>query len=83
MKKGVFILKSKTKPFSDQQLQFFCQQAAIICTSSEFRQLHKEMSKLYRRRGIRDAKIIAFQDSLFCLYIEQHDGEFTFQSHWS
>jgi hypothetical protein len=60
---------------SDKQLQFFCQQAATICNSREFKQLHKEMVKIYRKKGIRDATVIAFQDSLFCLYIEQHEGE--------
>lgn len=83
LKKGVCILKSTKITFSDQQLQFFCQQAALICMSSEFRQLHKELSKLYRRRGVRDPKLLAFQDSLYCLYSEQVDGEITFQSHWS
>lgn len=83
LKKGVCTLKSTKITFSDQQLQFFCQQAASICMSSEFRQLHKEMSKLYRRRGIIDPKVLAFQDSLFSLYSEQVDGELTFESHWS
>lgn len=65
---------------TDRQLQLFCQQAATICNSSEFKKLHKEMQKIYRKKGIRDAKIISFQDSLFCLYIEQQDGEYHSQA---
>lgn len=66
---------SKVVALSDHQLFSLCQQAAIICTSREFKQLHKEMIKLYRNKGMKDAKIVAFQDSLFSLYLEQHAGQ--------
>ena len=65
---------------SERQLQVFCHQAATICTSREFKQLQKEMVKIYRKKGISDAQLIAFQDSLFCLIMEQEDGEFGTQT---
>jgi len=65
---------------TDRQVHYFCQQAASICMSREFKQLHKEMSKIYRKKGISDAPIVAFQDSLFSLFMEQNDGELSSQS---
>jgi hypothetical protein len=73
-------MKSNVSQSSDRQLLLFCEEVALICHSREFRRLYKEMAKLYRKKGIRDPKVIAFQDSLFCLYTEQNDGELTSQS---
>ena len=68
-------MKAQAQEATERQLQLFCQQAAFICHSKEFKQLNKEMSKLYRRNGIHNFKIVAFQDSLFSLYLEVHDGK--------
>lgn len=73
-------MKSNLNQTSDRQLLILCEKVSLIYHSREFKQLYKEMSKLYRKKGIRDPKVIAFQDSLFCLYSEQHDGEITSQS---
>ena len=59
----------------DRQLSKICQQVAMICCSKEFKKLHKEMSKIYRKNGLRDATRIAFQDSLFSIYLEQFQLE--------
>ncbi|WP_025028669.1 hypothetical protein [Caldalkalibacillus mannanilyticus] len=67
---------------TDRQIYFFCQQAAVICLSREFKQLHKEMSKIYRKRGLVDAPTIAFQDSLFSMFMEHHDGEYSSQTQY-
>ena len=56
---------------SDRHLSEWCQSIASICCSPEFKKLHKEMCKIYRRSGLINPTVIAFQDSLFSLYIEQ------------
>lgn len=55
----------------DRHLSQLCQHVAMICCSNEFKKLHKEMSRIYRKNGLRDATRIAFQDSLFSIYLEQ------------
>lgn len=65
---------------TDQQLQLVCQQMAIVCTSRKFRKLNKEMVKLYRKKGISDPHVVAFQDCLFSLYLEQFDRNHYSQS---
>ncbi|HJV46696.1 MAG TPA: hypothetical protein VJ824_13355 [Bacillota bacterium] len=56
---------------NDRRLSELCQDVATICCSSEFKKLHKEISKIYRRNGLTDANRLAFQDSLFSIYLEQ------------
>lgn len=56
---------------ADRDIHLFCFQAAKICTSKEFKSLYKEMFKLYRQRNIQEAKLSAFRDSLFSLYVEK------------
>lgn len=60
---------------SDRQLSKLCQEVAMICCSEEFKKLHKEMSKIYRKNGLTDASRVAFQDSLFSMYLEQMHPE--------
>ena len=60
---------------SDRHLSELCQNVAIICCSSQFKRLHKEMSKVYRKSGLTDALRLAFQDSLFSMYLEQSYSE--------
>jgi hypothetical protein len=55
----------------DERLIYFFREVSVICCSDEFQKLYKEMSKHYRRSGIKDAKQTAFQDTLFTIYIEQ------------
>lgn len=55
----------------DERLICLFREVAFICCSHEFEKLHKEMSKLYRKSGMKDAKQTAFQDTLFSIYIEQ------------
>ncbi len=59
----------------DRRLSKICQDVAYICCSDEFKKLHKEMSKIYRKNGLTDANRIAFQDSLFSIYLEQYHPE--------
>ena len=55
---------------NDRRLSELCHDVAAICCSSEFKKLHKEMSKIYRKNGLTDARRLAFQDSLFSIYLE-------------
>ncbi|GAB7388264.1 hypothetical protein BSNK01_21010 [Bacillaceae bacterium] len=64
-------MKLPTTDFQERRLSRFCHDVASICYSAEFKKLHKEMSKLYRRSGVKDAKRVAFQDSLFALFLER------------
>jgi hypothetical protein len=54
-----------------ERLLELCREVARICVSEEFKRLNSEMVKLYRKSGIRDASLVAFQDSLFSLIAEQ------------
>lgn len=73
-------MESNSSVTLDQQLFKFCQEAAVIYHSKEFKKLYKEIAKLYQKNGIRNFKRVAFQDSLFSLYMEQHDGEMSSQA---
>lgn len=55
----------------ERRLLDFCHDVAYICSSHKFRKLHKEMEKHYKKSGVKDASRIAFQDSLFSIYLEQ------------
>lgn len=67
----MFKVKLPKAEESDRRLSKLCQDVATICCSLEFKKLHKEMSKIYRKNGLLDAHRIAFQDSLFSIYLEQ------------
>lgn len=73
--KGAIRLELSKADDQDRRLSKFCQEVAIICCSNEFKKLHKEMSKIYRKNGMNHAVRIAFQDSLFSLYLEQKHPE--------
>jgi hypothetical protein len=60
---------------NDRRLSELCQDVASICCSSEFKKLHKEISKIYRKNGVTDASRLAFQDSLFSMYLENMYSE--------
>jgi len=60
---------------NDRRLSELCQDVATICCSSEFKKLHKEISKIYRKNGLSDAKRMAFQDSLFSMFLEHFHSE--------
>ena len=60
---------------NDRRLSELCHNVATICCSMEFKKLHKEMSKIYRKNGLTDANRLAFQDSLFSMYLEQMHTE--------
>lgn len=59
----------------DARLFQLCREVARICISEEFQRLNREMVKLYRKSGITDPYLAAFQDALFSLFVEA-DSEF-------
>lgn len=73
-------MKTSLIRLSDDELHLFCLQAAMICNSKEFKQLHKEMLKMYRKLDIRHASVIAFQDSLYSLFVEENAGQYSSQN---
>jgi hypothetical protein len=73
--KGDVTVKLPLAEGNDGKLSELCQEVAQICCSSEFKQLHKEMSKIYKKNGVKDPSRAAFQDSLFSMYLEQNDPE--------
>ena len=52
----------------------WCREVARICVSDEFKQLNRDLLKFYRKSGMDDAFMLAFQDSLFSLFTES-DGD--------
>lgn len=63
----------------DERLSELCREVARICISEEFKRLHREMVKLYRKSGIGDPQLIAFQDSLFSIFMESYHSEGSFE----
>lgn len=62
---------------SDDDLELFCLQAATIVTSKEFKQLFNEMHRIYRKLHVNEAKVSAFKDSLFSLYLEVYADQYS------
>ncbi|BCJ85311.1 hypothetical protein [Effusibacillus dendaii] len=54
----------------DANLIQLCREVARICISEEFQRLNREMIRLYRKSGITDPYLAAFQDALFSLFVE-------------
>jgi len=52
----------------------WCREVARICVSDEFKQLNRDLLKFYRKSGMTDPFLLAFQDSLFSLFTEL-DGD--------
>lgn len=51
----------------------WCREVARICISEEFKRLNRDLLKFYRKSGMDDAFLLAFQDSLFSLFVEFDD----------
>jgi len=51
----------------------WCREVARICVSDEFKQLNRDLLKFYRKSGMTDPSLLAFQDSLYSLFIEFDD----------
>jgi hypothetical protein len=65
------MVKLPVADWEEERLIQFFREVSAICCSDEFEKLYKEMSKHYRKSGIKNAKQTAFQDTLFTIYIEQ------------
>lgn len=63
-------MKYPTVDLHDARLFQLCREVARICISEEFQRLNREMVKLYRKSGISDPYLVAFQDTLFSLFLE-------------
>jgi hypothetical protein len=63
----------------DERLIELCREVARICISDEFKRLHREMVKLYRKSGVPDPHLVAFQDSLFSIFVESAHPEGSFE----
>lgn len=61
--------------WQEKRLSRYCSHAAAICCSKEFKKLHREMARLYRKSGVRDASRKAFQDSLFSMMLERFSAD--------
>jgi hypothetical protein len=57
----------------DERLMEWCREVARICISDEFKRLNRDLVKFYRKSGMDDARMLAFQDSLFSLFTELDD----------
>ncbi|KEO82980.1 hypothetical protein [Tumebacillus flagellatus] len=60
----------------DEKLMEWCREVARICVSDEFKRLNRDLLKFYRKSGMDDPFLLAFQDSLFSLFTE---GDENFQ----
>lgn len=63
-------MKYPTVDSRDARLFQLCREVARICISEEFQHLNREMVKLYRKSGVSDPYLVAFQDTLFSLFLE-------------
>lgn len=57
----------------DERLMEWCREVARICVSDEFKRLNRDLLKFYRKSGLDNAFLLAFQDSLFSLFTESDD----------
>jgi len=57
----------------DERLMEWCREVARICVSDEFKQLNRDLVKVYKKSGVTDPFLLAFQDSLFSLFTESDD----------
>jgi hypothetical protein len=57
----------------DERLMEWCREVARICVSDEFKQLNRDLIKVYKKSGATDPFLLAFQDSLFSLFTESDD----------
>lgn len=58
----------------DERLMEWCREVARICVSDEFKRLNRDLVKFYKKSGVDDVLLVAFQDSLFSLFTES-DGD--------
>jgi hypothetical protein len=65
-------VKYPTVDSRDALLLQLCREVACICISEEFQRLNKEMLKLYRKSGVPDPHLVAFQDTLFSIFLESN-----------
>lgn len=65
-------MKYPTVDSRDALLLQLCREVARICISEEFQRLNKEMLKLYRKSGVPDPHLVAFQDTLFSIFLESN-----------
>ncbi|WP_202077175.1 hypothetical protein [Caldalkalibacillus salinus] len=72
-------MKTNADISMDHRILTICQHVAVICHSKEFKQLNKEVRKLYKKNGVDDFKVLAFQDALFTMYMEKKQREKTSQ----
>ncbi|HEX3030980.1 MAG TPA: hypothetical protein VHS59_01865 [Bacillota bacterium] len=61
----------------DEQLKKLVTQVSAICMSEEFRILQQELAQMYKRAHVENGELIAFQDALFSLLIQQESDEET------
>jgi hypothetical protein len=54
----------------DERLMEWCREVARICVSDEFKRLNRDLLKFYRKSGLHDPFLLAFQDSLYSLFTE-------------
>ncbi|MDA8211878.1 MAG: hypothetical protein M0021_08380 [Clostridia bacterium] len=58
----------------EDELKRFIQQISAICMSEEFQVLRKELEAMYVRCKVENATIIAFQDALYSLLVQEDSG---------
>lgn len=56
---------------SHPEIRRIVQKISYICTSNEFLALTKELELLYRRSGEEEPAILAFQDALYTLIVQE------------
>lgn len=61
----------------DEQLNKLVVQVSAICMSEEFRILQQELAQMYARAKVENGELIAFQDALFSLLIQQESDQQT------
>lgn len=58
----------------EEDLKKFIRQISSICLSEEFQVLRKELEIMYLRCKLENAGIIAFQDALYSMLVQEEAG---------
>ena len=75
-------MRDDTYHLAEEDLKAMLARIAEICVSPEFQNLRRELETIYQRAEAENAGMVAFQDALYALLI-QNDDTVSRQPRWA
>lgn len=66
--------------YRDEQMRLIVDRISSICLSTEFHTLLEELEAIYKKCGMEDSTVTAFQDALYTM-LTQNEEEYAIKSH--